>query len=242
MQQSKFVLENKQLPQHQYAHMSTKHNVQERLRQFHNVLSFLVRNPLALAQTQMTATPAADKQEDGLQFQRQLAQLTQQLQAREQEVAHLQQALQQSQVNLPKTEPEQVFSFAADSAAQLQSPATEDIPVPLRDVLFLQIGNLAASMSYRGPKQWMVLAGSQLRGAERKGDLVQKAITEAKENHTITEHSDGFYVTNVDFSFTSPSAAMAFVYGFGVGALDKWHNVNGVTLRELLAQSGLKEY
>ena len=172
-----------------------------------------------------------------LKLQSQVAQLTQQLQSREQEVARLQQELQQSQVNVPKTEPEQVFTFAADSAAQPQSPVTEDIPAPLRDVLFLQIGNITAKMSYRGEKQWVVLAGSQLRVARRKDEQLQKTIAEAKENRSITEHSDGFYVTNVDFSFTSPSAAMAFVYGFGVYALDRWHNTNGVTLRELLAQA-----
>ena len=236
-QQSKFVLENKQLPQHQYAHVQTMHNVRERLRQFRNVLDFLMHKPLSFTQTQMADTSATDRQEEALKLQSQVAQLTQQLQSREQEVARLQQELQQSQVNVPKTEPEQVFTFAADSAAQPQSPVTEDIPAPLRDVLFLQIGNITAKMSYRGEKQWVVLAGSQLRVARRKDEQLQKTIAEAKENRSITEHSDGFYVTNVDFSFTSPSAAMAFVYGFGVHALDRWHNTNGVTLRELLAQA-----
>ncbi len=236
-QQSKFVLENKQLPQHQYAHVQTRHNVRERLRQFRNVLDFLMHKPLSFTQTQMADTSATDRQEEVLKLQSQVAQLTQQLQSREQEVARLQQELQQSQVNVPKTEPEQVFTFAADSAAQPQSPVTEDIPAPLRDVLFLQIGNITAKMSYRGEKQWVVLAGSQLRVARRKDEQLQKTIAEAKENRSITEHSDGFYVTNVDFSFTSPSAAMAFVYGFGMHALDRWHNTNGVTLRELLAQA-----
>ena len=109
----------------------------------------------------------------------------------------------------------------------------------LRDVLIFQSHGLTARLSYRGEKQWVVLAGSLLRGADRKDDrlFVQNTIAEAKENHTITEQSDGYLKTSVDFSFSTPSAAMAFVYGSGVGAFDKWRNEAGVTLRSLLAQA-----
>ncbi len=325
-QHSQFVLENKQIPQHQYAHKQTEINVKEWLLQLQNVLGFLARNPVALAQTQMAAMPADNKQKEGVQGQV---------------------AQQQSQVNLSTAEPEQVFTLrsgdarmvqlpdervmllrgakinvnsthasiiastknlyemllkhgliskdtgellcdmtfscasaagrfvlgracsgleewrdaqgrsfkevasistskyteeesdAADSAAQSLSATPEEIPEQLRGVLIFQSSGLTARLSYRGEKQWVVLAGSLLRGADRKDDrlFVQNTIAEAKENHTITEQTDGYLKTSVDFSFSTPSAAMAFVYGLGVGAFDKWRNESGVTLRELLAQA-----
>lgn len=325
-QHSQFVLENKQIPQHQYAHKQTEINVKEWLLQLQNVLGFLARNPVALAQTQMAAMPADNKQKEGVQGQV---------------------AQQQSQVNLSTAEPEQVFTLrsgdarmvqlpdervmllrgakinvnsthasiiastknlyemllkhgliskdtgellcdmtfscasaagrfvlgracsgleewrdaqgrsfkevasistskyteeesdAADSAAQSLSATPEEIPEQLRGVLIFQSSGLTARLSYRGEKQWVVLAGSLLRGADRKDDrlFVQNTIAEAKENHTITEQTDGYLKTSVDFSFSTPSAAMAFVYGSGVGAFDKWRNESGVTLRELLAQA-----
>ena len=325
-QHSQFVLENKQIPQHQYAHKQTEINVKEWLQQLQNVLGFLARNPVALAQTQMAAMPADNKQKEWVQGQV---------------------AQQQSQVNLSTTEPELVFTLrsgdarmvqlpdervkllrgakininstyasiiastkhlyeillkhglinkdtgellcdmtfscasaagrfvlgracsgleewrdaqgrsfkevasistskdteeesdAAESAAQSLSANPEDIPAQLRGVLIFQSSGLTARMSYRGEKQWVVLAGSLLRGADRKDDrlFVQNTISEAKENNTITEQADGYLKTSVDFSFSTPSAAMAFVYGSGVGAFDKWRNEAGVTLRELLAQA-----
>lgn len=244
-QQSKFVLENKQLPQHQYAHVQTRHNVRERLRQFRNVLDFLMHKPLSFTQTQMADTSATDRQEEVLKLQSQVAQLTQQLQSREQEVARLQQELQQSQVNVPKTEPEQVFTFAADSAAQPQSPVTEDIPAPLRDVLIFQARNLTAKLSFRGEKQWVVLAGSQLRGVDRNDTQVstRRIIAEAKQNHELTEQADGSFVIKRDFYCKTPSAALALVLGGeGTNALSYWHNEAGVPLKVLLAQSGLEKY
>ena len=324
-QHSQFVLENKQIPQHQYAHKQTEINVKEWLQQLQNVLGFLARNPVALAQTQMAAMPADNKQKEWVQGQV---------------------AQQQSQVNLSTTEPELVFTLrsgdarmvqlpdervkllrgakininstyasiiastkhlyeillkhglinkdtgellcdmtfscasaagrfvlgracsgleewrdaqgrsfkevasistskdteeesdAAESAAQSLSANPEDIPAQLRGVLIFQSSGLTARMSYRGEKQWVVLAGSLLRGVDRKEEqaFVQKTIAEAKENNTITLQADGTFVTNVDFTFSSPSAAKAFVYVSGVDALDKWRNDSGVTLRELLAQ------
>lgn len=231
LQHSGLKLENEQQPSYQYLSFENQNKVQTCLNQFMGALEFLARNPLAQTQTQMMAMTVADKQEeDGLNLQCQVAQLTRQLQEREQEVTRLQQELQKSQVNVTTTEE----CDAADS-----SVTTEDIPEMLRDVFIFQSNGLTARLSYRGEKQWVVLAGSQLRGEDRKDDrlFVQKIIAEAKENHTITEHSDGYLETSVDFSFSAPSAAMAFVYGSGVGAFDKWHNEAGVTLRTLLAQA-----
>ena len=209
---SKFVLENKQQPQHQYAHKQTELNVREWLQQLQNVLGFLGSNPLAVAQANIAAMLAKEQLQAGNQGTESAA---------IKEVSPL-----------------------SESHVQAEVSASAVIPAPLRDVMFLQIGKITARMSFRGVKQWVVLAGSQLRGAERKEEqaLVKKTIAEAEENHTITLQADGTFVTNVDFTFSSPSAAMAFVYGFGVSALDKWHNEAGVTLRDLLAQSGLKEY
>ena len=139
-------------------------------------------------------------------------------------------------------------SVADDSADQPQStatPATEDIPAPLRDVLIFQARNLTAKLSFRGEKQWVVLAGSQLRGVDRNDTQVstRRIIAEAKQNHELTEQADGSFVIKRDFYCKTPSAALALVLGGeGTNALSYWHNEAGVPLKVLLAQSGLEKY
>lgn len=133
---SKFVLENKQQPQHQYAHKQTELNVREWLQQLQNVLGFLGSNPLAVAQANIAAMLAKEQLQAGNQGTESAA---------IKEVSPL-----------------------SESHVQAEVSASAVIPAPLRDVMFLQIGKITARMSFRGVKQWVVLAGSQLRGAERK--------------------------------------------------------------------------
>ena len=242
LQHSGLKLENEQQPSYQYLSFENQNKVQTCLTQFMGVLEFLARNPLSSAQKQtVVATSAEGKQADMQGLQQQVEQLTLQLQARDQDVARLQQELQQLRLAQQKylgAEHAGHIAPISDSHAQAENSVSVVIPAPLRGVLHLQIGNISARMSYRGEKQWVVLAGSLLRGVDRKEEqaFVQKTIAEAKENNTITLQADGTFVTNVDFTFSSPSAAKAFVYVSGVDALDKWRNDSGVTLRELLAQ------
>ncbi len=129
------------------------------------------------------------------------------------------------------------IDLLSDRSTSLVTPSsTDDIPAQLRGVFHLHYGQLQAHMEYRGPKQWVLLRGSQVRGYNRSDcgrPDTAKMFAEAKAKSELIALPDGHFQTCVDLCFSSPSTAAKFVVGTSVNGFKLWLNEAGVKLKTL---------
>lgn len=115
-------------------------------------------------------------------------------------------------------------------------PSSDEMPEQLRGVFHLHYGQLQAHMEYRGPKQWVLLRGSQVRGYNRSDcgrPDTAKMLAEAKAKSELIALPDGHFQTCVDLGFSSPSTAAKFVVGTSANGFKLWRNDAGVKLKTL---------
>lgn len=129
--------------------------------------------------------------------------------------------------------------LAASNELPVKHSLSEEVPEQLRGVFHLKHRQLKAQLVYKGPKQWILLQGSQVRGEERKDravaghDEVAKMFANEREKGTIVAQPDGTFKTVVDLPFRAVSTAAEFVLGSSKNGWEAWLDDKGAAIKPL---------
>lgn len=129
--------------------------------------------------------------------------------------------------------------LAASNELPVKHSLSEEVPEQLRGVFHLKHRQLKAQLVYKGPKQWILLQGSQVRGEVRKDravaghDEVAKMFANEREKGTIVAQPDGTFKTVVDLPFRAVSTAAEFVLGSSKNGWEAWLDDKGAAIKPL---------